>query len=75
MATDYQRSIDHRASRQEWLLLLQWVKETTVVVMDSNNNPNPWLKPVPRVPKEDEQGLLPSTGFYSESRSEEIREG
>jgi hypothetical protein len=72
--TDYQRSIDHRAPRQEWLLLIKWIEEATVMVMDSNNNPNPWLKPVPRAPREVEQGLQPSTGFYSESRHEEVRE-
>jgi hypothetical protein len=74
MTIDYKRSIDHRAPRQEWLRLLQWIEEATVLVMDSNNNPNPWLKPVPRVPKEDEHRLQPSTGFYAESRHEEIRD-
>ena len=74
MAIDYKRSIDHRAPPQEWDRLLQWIEETTVMVMDSNNNPNPWLKPVPRVPQEDEQGLIPSTGFYSETRHETIRD-
>jgi len=68
MATDWQRSIDHKASSQEWDRLLQWMEETSAKVMDSNDNHNPWLKPVPKVPKE-QQKLLPSTGFYSDTRN------
>ena len=75
MATDWQRSIDHSASPQEWDLLLQWMVETSLTVMASNNNQNPWLKPVPKVPKEEQKKLLPSTGYYSDTRAEEILEG
>ncbi len=70
MATDRQRSIDHGASEQEWDLLLQWMEEATVTIMDSNDNSNPWLKPVSK-----EDMFLPSTGFYSDTRHEDVQEG
>ncbi len=67
-----QQSIDHKASRQEWVRLLQWVEEATDLVMDSSPR-NPWLKPVP---KEDQEGQLqPSTGFYADIRNEDVGEG
>jgi hypothetical protein len=50
------------------------MEESTVTIMDSNNNPNPWLKPVPKEPKEEQMKLLPSTGNYSDSRNEEVQD-
>ncbi len=62
------RSIDSRATELEWSNLFQWIEASTRLYMDANNNPNPWIH---LVLKEGEDKLLPSTGFFSDSRAEE----